>query len=97
MIVYMTTLPLAAVRANLSKLVEEAERTHQRVEVTKNGRRAAVLLSADDYDSLMETLDILSDAEAMAAIRESDADIAAGRVYPLGEVEAELRSKGIIK
>ena len=45
---YMTTLPIADVRANLSKLVEEAERTHQRVEVTKNGRRAAVLMSADD-------------------------------------------------
>lgn len=93
---YMTTLPLAEVRANLSRLVEEAERTHLRVEVTKNGRRAAVLLSADDYDSLMETLDILGDAEAMAAIRESEADIAAGRVYSLEEVEAELRSKGIL-
>lgn len=93
---YMTTLPLAEVRAKLSKLVDEAERTHQRVEVTKNGRRAAVLLSADDYDSLMETLDILGDREAMAAIREADADIAAGRLHPLEEVEAELRAKGII-
>ncbi len=92
----MTTLPLAEVRANLSKLVEEAERTHQRVEVTKNGRRAAVLMSADDYDSLTETLDILSDAEAMAAIRESDADIAAGRIYSLDEVAAELRARGIL-
>lgn len=93
---YMTTLPLAEVRAKLSKLVDEAERTHQRVEVTKNGRRAAVLLSADDYDSLMETLDILGDREAMAAIREADADIAAGRLHPSEEVEAELRAKGII-
>jgi len=95
-ILYMTTLPLAEVRANLSKLVEEAERTHQRVEVTKNGRRAAVLMSADDYDSLTETLDILSDAEAMAAIRESDADIEAGRIYSLDEVAAVLRAKGIL-
>jgi prevent-host-death family protein len=96
MILYMTTLPLAEVRANLSKLVEEAERTHQRVEVTKNGRRAAVLMSADDYDSLMETMDILSDAQAMAALREADADIAAGRVYPAEVVEAQLRTQGII-
>lgn len=93
----MTTLPLAEVRANLSRLVDEAQRTHQRVEVTKNGRRAAVLLSADDYDSLLETLDILGDAEAMAAIREADADIAAGRVYSLDEVEADLRAKGIVE
>ena len=49
-ILYITKLPIADVRANLSKLVDEAMRTHQRVEVTKNGRRAAVLMSADDYD-----------------------------------------------
>lgn len=68
---YMETLPLAEVRANLSKLVDQAVRTHQRVEVTRQGRRGAVLLSADDYDSLMETLDILGDAAAMAALREA--------------------------
>jgi prevent-host-death family protein len=92
----MLTIPLAEARAQLSKLVDDAMRTHERVEVTKNGRRAAVLLSADDYDSLMETLDILGDAEAMAAIRESESDIVAGRLHSLDEVEAELRSKGIL-
>ena len=51
--------PLAEVRANLSKLeLDEAVRTHQRIEVTRKGRRAAVILSADDYDSIMETLAI---------------------------------------
>lgn len=93
----MTTLPIAEVRANLSKLVEEAERTHQRVEVTKNGRRAAVLLSADDYDSLIETLDILGDAATMADLREADEDIAAGRVYGVDEVEADLLARGVLK
>lgn len=88
---------MAEVRANLSKLVDEAVRTHQRVEVTRQGRRAAVLLAAEDYDSIMETLDILGDAAAMAALQEADADIAAGRVYPAEQVEAELRTKGIVK
>jgi antitoxin YefM len=90
----MTTVPLAEARAQLSKLVDDAVRTHERVEVTKNGRRAAVIMSADDYDSLMETLDILSDAEAMAEIRKAEADIAAGRTATLEEVEAEMRSLG---
>lgn len=89
----MTTLPLAEVRANLSKLVDEAARTHERVEVTKNGRRAAVLLSADDYDSLMETLDILGDAEAMAAIREAES-LPDEQWIPGDVVEAELRATG---
>lgn len=93
-IVYMLTLPLAEARAQLSKLVDEAVRTHERIEVTRNGRRAVVILSADDYDSLLETLDILGDAEAMSDIRHADADITAGRVFTLDEVEAEMRSLG---
>jgi PHD/YefM family antitoxin component YafN of YafNO toxin-antitoxin module len=62
--------------------------------IARNGRRAAVIMSADDYDSLMETLDILSDAAAMAEIREARADLAAGKASPLAEVEAEMRSRG---
>lgn len=66
---YMTTLPLAEVRAQLSKLVDSAVATHERINITRNGRPAAVLLSAEDFESLLETLDVLSDPEAMADIR----------------------------
>lgn len=90
----MTTLPLAEVRANLSKLVDEAVRTHQRIEVTRQGRRAAVILSADDYDSIMETLEILSDQRLMVEIREAEAEVERGEVFTLDEVEQEMRATG---
>lgn len=89
----MPTLPLAEVRAQLSRLVDEAVRTHERVEVTKNGRRAAVILSADDYDSIMETLDILSDPELMAAVRAGEAEAARGEVLSRDEVEARVHGR----
>ncbi|CAN5337530.1 hypothetical protein BH11ACT7_BH11ACT7_02920 [soil metagenome] len=88
----MTTLPLAEVRANLSKLVDEAVRTHQRIEVTRQGRRAAVILSADDYDAIMETLAILSDQQLVHEIHEAEADD--GLVYTLDEVTEEMRAAG---
>jgi len=93
-ILYMTTLPLAEVRANLSKLVEEAVRTHQRIEVTRQGRRAAVILSADDFDSIMETLAILSDQELMREVREAEAEAENGEIYTLEEVTEEMRAAG---
>lgn len=93
-ILYMTTLPLAEVRANLSKLVDEAMRTHQRIEVTRQGRRAAVILSADDYDSIMETLDILSDPDLMKELRQGQKDVARGDFHSLDDVAAEMRAKG---
>ncbi|CAB4786872.1 unannotated protein [freshwater metagenome] len=61
----MTTIPIATARANLSQLVEDASSTHERIEITKNGRRAAVLLAADDYDSMVETIAVLSDADLL--------------------------------
>ena len=61
-IMYMATIPIATARANLSQLVDEASSTHERVEITKNGVRAAVLIGADDYDSIIETIAVLSDA-----------------------------------
>lgn len=91
---YMTTIPLAEARAQLSRLVDEAVRTHERIEVTRKGRRAAVILSADDYDSIMETLDILSDPELMREIREAEAEMDAGEFSTLEEVTADLRGTG---
>jgi prevent-host-death family protein len=63
---YMATIPIATARANLSQLVDEASSTHERVEITKNGVRAAVLMGADDYDAIIETLAVLSDTELLA-------------------------------
>ncbi len=93
-ILYMATLPLAEVRANFSKLVDEAVRTHERIEVTRQGRRAAVILSADDYDSIMETLAILSDQELMHEIRAAEAEAESGQIYTLDEVTEEMRAAG---
>ncbi|MDT5365118.1 MAG: antitoxin YefM [Mycobacterium sp.] len=92
----MSTLPLAEVRANLSKLVDEAVRTHERIEITKQGRRAAVILSADDFDSIMETLAILGDQELMREVRAAEAEAEAedGEIYTLDEVTEEMRAAG---
>ena len=90
----MTTLPLAEVRANLSKLVDEAVRTHLRIEVTRQVRRAAVILSAEDYDSIMETLDVLSDPDLMEDLRRGQAEIARGDFHTLDEVAQEMRARG---
>jgi antitoxin YefM len=90
----MTTLSLADARANLSKLVESAVTTHERFEVTRNGDRVAVLMSADDYDSLLETLDVLSNPEEVEALRQGLAEAEAGEFYTEDEVRAALIARG---
>ncbi len=90
----MTTLAVADARANFSKIVDLASTTHERFEVTRNGSRVAVLLGADDYDGLVETIEILSDPELMAGILEGERDIAEGRVYSSEQMRAAMRAAG---
>ena len=76
----MTTEPLRSVRDHLSEIVDRVEREHDRVVITRNGREAAVLLSAADLAELEDTLSVLSDPQAIADIREADAAYARGDV-----------------
>ena len=54
------TVPLSEAKDRLSALVEEADSTHEIVQITRHGRPAAVLMSADDLESLQETIYWLS-------------------------------------
>ncbi|MCU1479287.1 MAG: relB [Subtercola sp.] len=93
-ILYMTTLSVADARANFSRIVESAATTHERFEVTKNGGRAAVLLGADDYDSLIETVELLSDSESIEAIRVGIREVESGEFYDVENVRAAMRKAG---
>jgi antitoxin YefM len=94
---YMTTVPVAEARQNFSVLVEEAITTHQRIQVTRNGVPAIWMISNDDFESIMETLDVLADAAAMREVAESRADADAGRYFTTAETEKILaaRAEGI--
>lgn len=88
-IVAMTTLPLATVRDRLSSLVEEVTRTHDTLTITRNGTPAAVVLSVDDYESMMETLALVTDPVDRERLDEAERSVAAGDVTA-GEDMARL-------
>ena len=75
----METLPLSDAKARLSEIADEVDRTHQRVQITKNGRSYVVLISAEDLESMEATLELLSDPEAMERVRQAQADLSAGK------------------
>ena len=81
-------LPLADVKNRLSEVVEQVEREHGRVVITKHGRPAAVVMSLYELEGLEETLEILSDPEEMAAIRRGEAELARGQGVELTKEEA---------
>lgn len=88
MLVMSETLSLAHVKAKFSEMVDRVEQTHDRITVTRNGRPAAVLISPDELASLEDTLELLSDPQAMTELRESRAAYEAGDFVTGDELRA---------
>lgn len=79
----MATLSASEARANLYRLIDEAASSHQPV-VIKGKRNNAVLVSAEDWESIQETMYLLSIPGMRESIRE-------GLATPVEECVKELR------
>lgn len=91
--VMVETLPLAEVKAKLSEMIDRVEHTQDRITVTRNGRPAAVLISPDELASLEETLDLLSDPDAMLQLRAAQAAADAGDYVTGDDLRVKYRSR----
>jgi len=84
------TIPFTEARSKLSELLDDLERRHEHVVITRNGRPAGVLIPAAELEAIEETLEVLQDDELLQALRESEEDVKAGRLSTLSEVRREL-------
>ena len=86
-------MALKDVRDHLSEVVDQVEREHDRVVITKHGRPAAVVLSIGDLESLEETLDIMTRPALVTQIRDSLDELIRGEAETLDK-DAALRLLG---
>ena len=66
------TIALAELNRRGSAAVRQARR-HGQVCVTDRGQAVAFILSAEKVEAMLETLDVMGDPQAMAAIRDYEA------------------------
>ncbi len=85
----MPTLTATEARSRFSKLLKEAER--EVVQITQRNKPAAAVMSWEIYESLMETVEILSDDAMLDKIRRGEEDVAAGNVISFEQVKKELK------
>ncbi|MBS9533975.1 type II toxin-antitoxin system Phd/YefM family antitoxin [Mycobacterium sp. M1] len=74
----MRSVPLGEAKNTLSALVDDAESTHDIITITKHGRPAAVLMSADDLESLQETVYWLSQPGILSDLAQAEREYAEG-------------------
>ena len=86
----MTQLTITQARRGLLNLPERLARVPERaVTITRRGRPVLAVMPWELYESLVETLDVLSDPEMLLALRESIDDLKHGRL--VGNAEAKKR------
>ena len=84
------SITLKTLRPKLPRIIEEIDSKMDRFVITKRGKPVALMMSIDDYESLLETLDVLSNARLMKKIRKAGAELKKGNIKTLDEVEKEL-------
>ncbi len=86
----VNTISLKELRPELPRVVDSIDSKLDRYVITKRGKPVVVMLSIEDYESLMETLDILADLKAVAGIRQGEEDIRKGRTRSWQEIKRHL-------
>ena len=65
------TLSVTNVKAHLPGLLAGVQERSEEIVITKNGSPAAILINYDEYESIKETLEILSNPRTMKQIARS--------------------------
>ena len=87
------TIPLAEAKKSLSAIIKDVDEKYDRFAITRNGVEKAVILSCDEFDGLLETLDILSRKEETAAIARAKAQVKRGKSVSLTAFKTRLKLK----
>src|SRR5262245_48494576 len=89
----MRTIPLAEAKNRFSAVVDEVTSTHEAVSVTRNGIPVVVILAGDDYESLLETLELAFDEDERARVAEAYESIRAGDITTRDEMAELMRER----
>lgn len=77
------TITLKALRPGLPHVADAVESNLDRYVVTRHGQPVMMLISPEDYEGLLETIEILSDKSAAKRIRKSWREAKAGKTTSL--------------
>ena len=83
-------LTMVDARRELTKLPEKLEARPATVAVTRRGKPVLAILTWEEYEAILETLEILSDEDAMEQLRQSIQEVKEGKTIPWAEARATL-------
>jgi PHD/YefM family antitoxin component YafN of YafNO toxin-antitoxin module len=79
-------MPVTKVKRGLLDILKVMAEEDCTITLTRNGEAAGVLMTPARYEALLETIEVLADQKAMAALAASAQDFGQGRVLKEAEV-----------
>jgi prevent-host-death family protein len=86
----VNTITLKELRPELPEVIKKIDARLDRYIVTKRGKPIAVMLSPDDYEGLLESIEILSDKGAVKRIKLAKREIKEGKTISLEELRRRI-------
>ncbi len=87
------TIPLAEAKKSLSAIIKDVDEKYDRFAITKNGVEKAVIVSSDEFEGFLETLDILSRKEERDAISRAKEQVRKGKTVSPRDFKSRLKIK----
>ncbi len=86
----MNMVPLSHAKTHLARLLTEVQELGEELIITRSGRPAGVLVSYEEYEGLLETLEILADQDLSQSIAQGLREEAAGETVSHEELWRDL-------
>lgn len=84
------TIALKALRPGLPKVADAVASRFDRYIVTKRGQPVMMLINPEDFEGLLETIEILSDRSALKRIRKARREVKSGKTVSLAALRRRL-------
>lgn len=79
--------PLSTFRANAASFLQQVRETKRPLVLTQHGRSAAVVLDVEEYEAMVEQIELLRD------VRLAEYQLDSGQGIDSGDAEAQLRAR----
>ncbi len=84
------TIPISEARRRIFEISEEVQRPDTYYVLTENGKPKAVILSAEQFEDLLDDLEIYSDPDLLKEIEEAEKEFERGEYVTWNEFKQEL-------
>ena len=83
-------ISIRELRPKLADVINKVHNKFDRYVITRRGKPEVIMMSIDDYEGLIEALEIQSDKSLMRRLRKAEKEIKAGKGVSLEEVHKKL-------